>query len=679
MNKTPHKDPPCLSRKHGSFAGLGYKPRVSQRGMISLAALFMVLFVTAMIWAALGIGRTIYVREGLQDGADAAAYSAAVFHAKGMNLIALINLIMAALVTILLVLRMAQTVLEILTVLFLALSYFGGGSAALATQTANSANTMNGYFKKAKNIVEPILEGLHGLQEATAAVVPAVALVDGMIEAAKHHHPAEGAFAIPARFTLPIEEDAFARTCKEAQKMVIEGTRQASGLALLPKPAQDIVLKPIDAALYPIASLTSLFLCGTGDGKVPEHKQKVDVRYPRPSGLDSCEEETDGAECTRARRQLELAEPRAGTGECQTQCGWSDPYESLARAARMSCDPTRGRMKEFVWQERTVSATILRDRGGTRETDRTEGPLRLVEGNRAPCGRDGKYSSDWNTDSGDADQEIPRPLCVQDVTPSGSRQARHVKYTEVVRIFSCVRVEKKAFPVADPGDAFGGWAPEAELAGLEMSQTTGAATDALGDKSGGSGSSKSSGGSVSGAASGDASTDSSAGEGGNGDTQSSSSEERTPHKVEKGLKMGNNAFQIRAVSFGPEPGPGSNQRFVDLIDPSRNESEGDQGGGKKQDDRLGAAVQKIMGSAGRIAVAQAEYYFAGTSNEDDWLWTLEWTARMRRFRLSKSDDTQDGGSETSALDAQSACSDQGKGICGKLQVGLSAMENWIKH
>jgi hypothetical protein len=39
---------------------------------------------------------------------------------------------------------------------------------------------------------------------------------------------------------------------------------------------------------------------------------------------------------------------------------------------------------------------------------------------------------------------------------------------------------------------------------------------------------------------------------------------------------------------------------------------------------------------GRLAFAQAEYYFDGTEHKAEWLWKQKWRARLRRFRISRS-------------------------------------------
>lgn len=61
---------------------------------------FIATLLVGMIYYVWGIGDTIMFRERMQDASDTAAFSAAVMHARGMNMIALINMIMGALAVV---------------------------------------------------------------------------------------------------------------------------------------------------------------------------------------------------------------------------------------------------------------------------------------------------------------------------------------------------------------------------------------------------------------------------------------------------------------------------------------------------------------------------------------------------------------------------------------------------
>jgi hypothetical protein len=76
-------------RSEGLFA--------DQRGATMVMGVFIAVLLVGMIYYVWGVGDAIMHRERMQDASDTAAFSAAVIHARGMNMIALLNMVMAAL------------------------------------------------------------------------------------------------------------------------------------------------------------------------------------------------------------------------------------------------------------------------------------------------------------------------------------------------------------------------------------------------------------------------------------------------------------------------------------------------------------------------------------------------------------------------------------------------------
>lgn len=68
-----------------------------ERGATMVMGVFMAAMLVGMIYYVWGIGGTVVHRERLQDAADTAVFGAAVIEARGMNLIALMNVIMLVL------------------------------------------------------------------------------------------------------------------------------------------------------------------------------------------------------------------------------------------------------------------------------------------------------------------------------------------------------------------------------------------------------------------------------------------------------------------------------------------------------------------------------------------------------------------------------------------------------
>jgi hypothetical protein len=83
-----------------------------ERGAVMVTGVFMATFLVGSLWFIFGLARTMIFRERVQETADAAAFSSAVLHAKGMNLIAAINLVMFAVTAVWLTLRAIEDILS---------------------------------------------------------------------------------------------------------------------------------------------------------------------------------------------------------------------------------------------------------------------------------------------------------------------------------------------------------------------------------------------------------------------------------------------------------------------------------------------------------------------------------------------------------------------------------------
>ncbi len=74
--------------------------RQDERGAVMLIGLFMATFLIGSMWFMKGVGDAMVFKDRMQEGADHAVFSAAAVNARGMNLIAVINLIMFVLVIV---------------------------------------------------------------------------------------------------------------------------------------------------------------------------------------------------------------------------------------------------------------------------------------------------------------------------------------------------------------------------------------------------------------------------------------------------------------------------------------------------------------------------------------------------------------------------------------------------
>src|SRR3954464_5565754 len=79
-----------------------------RRGAILVAAVFMAVFLVGCLWYLVGVGDAAIYREKMQDGSDSVAFASAVYHARGMNIIAVLNLVMAAALAVLIAFKVAE-------------------------------------------------------------------------------------------------------------------------------------------------------------------------------------------------------------------------------------------------------------------------------------------------------------------------------------------------------------------------------------------------------------------------------------------------------------------------------------------------------------------------------------------------------------------------------------------
>jgi hypothetical protein len=80
------------------------------RGVIMVAGVFFSLTLIGLCWFIFGIGNAIAYRENLQNAADASAFAAAVYDARGMNLLAMINIIMGVILAMLVIAKFVEIV-----------------------------------------------------------------------------------------------------------------------------------------------------------------------------------------------------------------------------------------------------------------------------------------------------------------------------------------------------------------------------------------------------------------------------------------------------------------------------------------------------------------------------------------------------------------------------------------
>lgn len=132
-------------------------------GAVVVIAAFMAVFLTGLLWYSIGLGNAVIYRETMLDGADATAYAAAVYDARGMNMIAMINLIMAAIMAILIVVKIIQAITVLINVIICGLClvpFMEWVCPFCAEDTAEAepeVNNIVNFVQNAVNRIEPVL------------------------------------------------------------------------------------------------------------------------------------------------------------------------------------------------------------------------------------------------------------------------------------------------------------------------------------------------------------------------------------------------------------------------------------------------------------------------------------------------------------------------------------------
>lgn len=159
-------------------------------GAILVTGLFACAFLIGALWYLLGIGDAILFKERMQDGADAVAFAPSVIHARGMNLIALLNLTMAAVLAVLVGVKITQVLL--LTATPIACStWFNPDCYYLKSHHAPYQQ----FVDKVDRKVEKINKSLASTGNTVAKMIPILAAGRGADAAKDYASMVEGGFS----------------------------------------------------------------------------------------------------------------------------------------------------------------------------------------------------------------------------------------------------------------------------------------------------------------------------------------------------------------------------------------------------------------------------------------------------------------------------------------------------
>ncbi|MEZ4220820.1 MAG: hypothetical protein R3B13_07795 [Polyangiaceae bacterium] len=234
-----------------------------QRGAMVVVGTFMAVFLSAGLFYLVGTGEALIYRERIQDAADAVAYSTAGVHARGMNLIVLLNLIMAALLAVLIFAKTIKYLNLIILAICVVISWFVPPAAAYIPVGNAIDKAVSAFINVYENVLKVALPALNFSQIAIALATPwTAALKTGPDVQAKYEPLAETAYTIspsmmpqPAigswsdikspkalfdgfkngKLGLPVQQDSYDNLCKKSAEMMMDLFADALGGNLFAK------------------------------------------------------------------------------------------------------------------------------------------------------------------------------------------------------------------------------------------------------------------------------------------------------------------------------------------------------------------------------------------------------------------------------------------------------------
>lgn len=232
--------------------------RNDDRGAILVMGLGMCAVLVGLLWYVIGVGDILWFRERAQEAADTAAFSGAVVHARGMNLIVLVNVLMAAILSIRVVLKFLQIVLGVaIAIAAVAAFFIGPGPLEAATE---AEVTVTRLLQRTKAPIDNAIKGLHANALAIAKTVPPMAFSIGTAMAG-HLDERDGVRTTTGGALLRRQDAIIDRGVAPDPKSINLNDLASDGGGVLPS-----FVKPLKGFSLPVASDKPEQLCRMAAG-----------------------------------------------------------------------------------------------------------------------------------------------------------------------------------------------------------------------------------------------------------------------------------------------------------------------------------------------------------------------------------------------------------------------------
>jgi hypothetical protein len=257
--------------------------RSDKSGAIMVVGIFISAVLAGAVFFIIGTGDAIIYRQRVQDGADAITYTSAGFHARGMNIIVLINLVMAALLGVLIMMRMLIVMLGIAIALCAACIAAGPFCplvwlcAPIETPMIKIEAKLVSASQKYVKVLNVALPVLSKLEVVVALTTPYVGAYKSYKVADKYQPLVTSGFALSPsmvpfipetkKLGLPVQEMDYAKFCKKAGELAVGD----AAFGWLPMGIGSVLGKLAGF----IAGSFPGFFCGDGSSSAPNIEETI--------------------------------------------------------------------------------------------------------------------------------------------------------------------------------------------------------------------------------------------------------------------------------------------------------------------------------------------------------------------------------------------------------------------
>ncbi|MEO0322894.1 MAG: hypothetical protein AAF447_08045 [Myxococcota bacterium] len=201
----------------------GARLRDDERGAMMIMGIFMTTLVVAMLYYVAGVGEAITYRERMMDAADTGALGGALMYARAMNVVVLMNLMIATVLGVYVGVRVADEVL--LTAAAAASSrcrWYRPRPCWIALCLTIAQFGHCNRIRRAERIAEQVSQAARNASRVLARGVGAAATARAALDTTDHYDPPVnlgigiGGTPVTQGFPLPIEDDRGTRICRDA-------------------------------------------------------------------------------------------------------------------------------------------------------------------------------------------------------------------------------------------------------------------------------------------------------------------------------------------------------------------------------------------------------------------------------------------------------------------------------